>query len=146
MEDCGHSDVKTYIQSGNAVFQSDSVSESDIADLVEKRKGFRPQILILAESEFRQALENNPFSNAEGKTCHFYFCVKRPEAVDEGRLNQLKSDTEEFNLSGKVFYLHAPKGIGRSKLAANVERCLGVSGTARNLNTMNSIAELMRHR
>ena len=72
--------------------------------------------------------------------------MHQPESVDEERLNQLKSGTEEYALKRNVFYLHAPDGIGRSKLAAQVERCLGVAVTGRNLNTVNKLAELARDR
>lgn len=47
-------------------------------------------------------------------------------------MNALKFDSEEIALIDNVFYLHAPDGIGRSKLAARVERLLGVGATARN--------------
>ena len=146
MEDCGHSDIKTYIQSGNVVFDGDSVSASEIAKQVEQQKGFCPEVLILESPEFELALKKNPFKTAEGKACHFFFSLEHPGSVDEERLNQLKSATEEFVLEDKVFYLHAPEGIGRSKLASNVERCLGVPGTGRNLNTVNKLAEILSSR
>lgn len=144
MEECGRSDVRTYIQSGNVVFSSGSVSADKIADQVEQRKGFRPKVLILGLLELEQALKNNPFKNVEGKALHFSFCQSRPESVDEARLNQLKSASEEFSLKGRVFYLHAPDGIGRSKLAGQVERCLGVPVTGRNLNTVRNLVEVAR--
>ena len=122
MEECGHSDIRTWIQSGNVVFRSGTVSTSEIADLIEVKKGFRPGIFVLSVSELEAALGNNPFKTAEGKACHFFFCMHQPESVDEERLNQLKSGTEEYALKRNVFYLHAPDGIGRSKLAAQVER------------------------
>jgi uncharacterized protein (DUF1697 family) len=42
----------------------------------------------------------------------------------------------------QVFYLHAPQGIGRSKLAAKVEKILGVPTTARNWNTVSHLLTL----
>jgi len=41
-----------------------------------------------------------------------------------------------------VFYLHAPDGIGRSKLAARIERLLGVDATARNWRTVTKVFEM----
>jgi hypothetical protein len=41
-------------------------------------------------------------------------------------LEQLKAESERFQLAERVFYLHAPNGIGRSKLAASTEELLGV--------------------
>jgi uncharacterized protein (DUF1697 family) len=38
--------------------------------------------------------------------------------------------------------LHAPDGIGRSRLAARVEQLLGVEATARNWRTVSKVAAL----
>jgi len=59
-------------------------------------------------------------------------------------LNALKSDSEEIALFDNVFYLHAPDGMGRSKLAARVERLLGVGETTRNWRTESNIGEMAR--
>jgi len=55
----------------------------------------------------------------------------------------LKTGNESFRLIGKVFYLHAPDGIGRSKLAARAEKFLSVQATARNWNTITKLLELI---
>jgi uncharacterized protein (DUF1697 family) len=57
-------------------------------------------------------------------------------------LDALRAPTERFQLLGNVFYLHAPDGIGRSKLAANVEKRLGVATTARNFRTVDKVLQL----
>lgn len=146
MEDCGNVNVQTYIQSGNVVFSGKSRSSEQIVDLIAGRKDFRPELLILDVEEFEQAIRNNPFESAEGKAIHFTFCKSRPETVDENRLNELKSETERFALIGQVFYFYAPDGVGRSKLAANVERCLGVTTTSRNLNTVKRLSKMLQNR
>ena len=51
---------------------------------------------------------------------------------DLARLEAAKAETERFKLDSTVFYLHAPDGIGRSRLAAAVEDALGIPVTARN--------------
>ena len=58
-------------------------------------------------------------------------------------LESVKREGERFKLEGKVFYLHAPQGIGRSKLAARVEKSLGVAVTARNWRTVCKIRDMM---
>ena len=67
--------------------------------------------------------------------------------TEEGQrqaLENLKKDSERFALKGRVFYLYAPEGIGRTKLAANIERLLGVPATSRNWRTVTSIMALAR--
>jgi uncharacterized protein (DUF1697 family) len=59
-----------------------------------------------------------------------------PTNPDLGALENLKSERERFALKDGVFYLHAPDGIGRSKLAANTETSLGVAITSRNWRTV----------
>lgn len=62
--------------------------------------------------------------------------------ADRARLKALCSASERFELTGRVFYLHAPEGIGRSKLAAGAEKALGVACTGRNWRTVEAIVAL----
>ena len=61
------------------------------------------------------------------------------------KLNKYIAESEEFTVIGNVFYLHAPKGIGRSKLVANIESCIGQRATGRNLNTVNKISNMLKN-
>jgi uncharacterized protein (DUF1697 family) len=58
------------------------------------------------------------------------------------KLESLKTKSERFALNDRVFYLHAPDGIGRSKLAANAERALGVAMTDRNWRTICKVRDM----
>ncbi len=42
-------------------------------------------------------------------------------------------------MTSDALYLHAPDGIGRSKLAERVEKALGVPVTARNWRTVSTL-------
>lgn len=137
--------VRTYIQSGNVVFESSAISRSSlsekIASQVEKHNGFRPQVLVLSREDLLTAIESNPFAAAisDPKTLHFLFLAESPVAPDLQALEDCKAPTEEFQLTDGVFYLHAPDGIGRSKLAANAERLIGVAATGRNYRTVDKL-------
>lgn len=137
----GYQSVKTYIQSGNVVLKNADKPGADLVSLVEQHFGFIAPILVLTVEQFLVASQNNPYSEVEGKYCHFYFCDETP-ALNLALVEQLLADTEQYQLIDKVFYLHAPQGIGRSKLVAKIEKCLGVSATGRNLNTVNKIQTL----
>lgn len=136
--------VKTYIQSGNVVLQSKKVISSEIGVLIARNFGFKPEVLVLEKSEFYSSIKHNPFHPAEGKTAHFYFCSKDP-ILNSEKLDKYLAESEEYKIKNKVFYLYAPKGIGRSKLVANIELCLGVPATGRNLNTINKISEMIKN-
>lgn len=138
----GFTQVKTYIQSGNVVFNSPNKPTASLGTAIEKQFGFKPDIIVLTAKEFKTAIAQNPFATDEGKTLHFYFCKAKP-TLDKKRFEQFKTKREQYHLRGKVFYLLAPDGIGKSKLVGNIESCLGVAATGRNFNTINKIAEIL---
>ena len=142
LEDIGAQNVKTYIQSGNAVFQSEETNASllsnEISAAIKKRHGLEPRVLLLGSEEVEKVIESNPFREAESepKTLHVYFLASVPTNPDLDALESIRSDDERFALKDGALYLHAPDGIGRSKLAANAEKLLGVPVTARNWRTV----------
>jgi uncharacterized protein (DUF1697 family) len=148
LEGLGCQSVKTYIQSGNVVFKSNENNASGLADSIsteiKKRRGFAPFVLLLSLGEFEKILANNPFPEAEDdpKTLHVGFLASVPRQPNLRSLESLRAKSERFRLIGEAFYLHAPDGVGRSKLAANTERMLGVAMTDRNWKTASKILEL----
>ncbi len=140
----GFSDVKTYIQSGNVVFKSASKPSDEIGTLIKGKFGFKPSVFILSASELKEAATNCPYQTDIGKTVHFFFCDQVPQAVDYEFLDGLKAPSEDYQFIDKVFYLYAPDGIGRSKLAEEMGRTFkDVTMTARNLNTINKLIEMV---
>jgi len=150
LEDIGACKIKTYLQSGNAIFQS---KENDLSRLARKlsaeikqHRGFEPYILILGLTAIEGAIAKNPFPGAEADpaSLHLGFLASSPKKPDMEKLNSLKKQSEQFRLIGSVFYLYAPDGVGRSKLAASSEKLLGVPMTDRNWRTVCKILELAR--
>jgi uncharacterized protein (DUF1697 family) len=150
LERLGCANVRTYIQSGNAVFETPRKSAAklaeDIAGAIEERHGFRPRVLVLGAEELASAIDTNPFpeASAEPKTLHLFFLAAKATKPDRAALDRVKTTTERYRLVGQVFYLHAPDGLGKSKLAASVEKHLGVEATARNWRTVQRVLELAR--
>ncbi len=137
--------VSSYIQSGNVVLetsQNASAIASSVSKLVNQQFGFTPAVMVLDKIQFANAVNNNPYPECEGKSVHFYFCADKPTLAAD-KIAAVQANDEDYELHGKVFYLHAPSGIGRSKLAAKVEACLGVPVTARNLNTVQKIQQML---
>ncbi|MFT4767063.1 MAG: hypothetical protein ACI8RN_000187 [Glaciecola sp.] len=137
LQDAGYSNVRSYIQSGNLVLDAKTDPIDDLGRVIEENFGFKPDIMALTQDPFTAAIDGNPFTGA-GNTIHFYFCKTTPQ-LDKQKLDSLLARSESTALAGDVFYLHAPDGIGRSKLVAKIESCLGVSATGRNLNTVSKI-------
>jgi uncharacterized protein (DUF1697 family) len=148
LAELGARDIRTYIQSGNAVFQN---AEKDCSQLarqlaaaIKKRHGFAPHVLILGRDAIDRAIAENPFPEAAADpgSLHLVFLADLPRSPDLKKLDSLRAESERFHLRERVFYLHAPEGVGRSKLAANVEKLLGVPATERNWRTVCKIREL----
>ncbi|MEO1526431.1 MAG: DUF1697 domain-containing protein [Planctomycetota bacterium] len=142
--------VRTYIQSGNVVFESSAKKAETLASRIRKQveveNGFSPEVFVLGSDELLATIESNPFPDAaatDPKSLHFFFLHHPIVKIDQGAIDRARSKSEDFRLVGRVFYLHAPDGIGRSKLAANAERYLGVTATARNLRTVTKICSMM---
>ncbi|HEX9803501.1 MAG TPA: DUF1697 domain-containing protein [Gammaproteobacteria bacterium] len=150
LEELGCRDIRTYIQSGNVVFQTRKTKRARLARgigiQVMNTYGFEPTVLLLEEAELREAIDNNPFPSDEGKALHLFFLDSPPEAPDLARLDAIKSGSEQFRLIKSIFYLFTPEGVGRSKLAANVEKCLGVPATGRNWNTVCKLLAMVEQR
>ena len=147
LEEIGCEKVQTYIQSGNVVFQNKNKQRSDltreISAAIQQQFGFAPKVMLLEQSDLQKAVKENPYKTSEGKALHFYFLDTPPKKPDLEPLQALKSPSEAFTLKNNVFYLYAPDGIGRSKLAAKVEQAVGVAATARNWNTVSNLLDMI---
>ena len=148
LAELGCEDVQTYIQSGNAVFSSvGNATElsGEIRDAIEAQFGFAPQILLLTVERFVTIASANPYPEAEAtpKFLHVWFLTEKAGNPDIDAMNSIRAENERFTLTGDALYLHAPDGVGRSRLAAKIDRHLGVSTTARNWRTVGKLIDLI---
>ena len=149
LEALGAQQVQTYIQSGNAVFQHAAEPAEGLAKRIgaeiQQRLGFEPAVLVLEPAQLEKAIAENPFpaAEAEPNTLHLGFLAAPPPHPDLEALEKLRMDSERFQLKGAIFYLHAPEGVGRSKLAAGAEKALGEPMTDRNWRTVQKIKEML---
>jgi len=143
----GLDEARTYIQSGNVVFRgagSAAAIAERILAAVAARFGFRPHLLLLSAADLERAASANPYPEAcaTPQYLHLWFLVEAPTAAGAKSLEAVRAPSERFTVRGRVLYLHAPEGIGRSKLAARAESLLGVAATARNWRTVTQLLEL----
>jgi uncharacterized protein (DUF1697 family) len=86
LETMGLRNVKTYIQSGNAVFDSANKDAAALAESVAaaitESHGFTPQLLILKSTEVEKAISSNPSPEAEAEpaTLHVTFLSSIPKS------------------------------------------------------------------
>ena len=142
LEGLGAQSIKTYIQSGNVVFTSQEQDPLQLSKKIraeiKQRRGFEPHVLLLELTDLERVIKQNPFPEAQTnpKALHVSFLLSAPTNPNLKALEGLKKESERFELIDSVFYLHAPEGVGRSKLAANAEKLLGAPMTDRNWRTV----------
>lgn len=150
LQELGLQNIQTYIQSGNVVFESREDSLSILSDrirtAIQHTHGFSPAVFLLSAAEFERAIVANPYPEAknEPKSLHLFFLEAEPLNADLGILEEVKRENERYSLKGRVFYLHAPDGIGRSKLAERIGKALGVTVTARNWRTVEKLLAMAK--
>lgn len=146
-EGIGLQDVRTYIATGNVVFTSSKTATQltkAIEVCIEKKFGFFSKTVVLSPKELAKAAAGNPFPQADAnhKSLHLFFLAQPAKAARIDDMNAIKKPSEQFVLNGKVFYFYAPDSFGTSKLAARIEKLLGVDATARNWRTVGKLLEL----
>ena len=141
----GLSGVRTYIQSGNAVFDSDLAApmlEAQIRDTIAARFGFAPETFVLTADEIAGALTDHPFGSADPKLVHVVFLRETP-APDEATLRALALPGDGWHIGPRRFTLSTPGGYGTSKLAERLSKLLPAPMTARNLRTIAALQAMV---
>ena len=151
LEDLGHTDVRTYLQSGQATFAVDHGDEeslaAEVAGAIEKRFGFPVDVIVRDHAYLRAIADACPFPAAEleGKQLHVTYFSAPVDAARFAEIDQAAHLPEEFRLGDRALYLYAPDGLGRSKLAEVLSRprlTKGVIATSRNWNTVLKLVEM----
>ncbi len=144
----GLKNVKTYIQSGNIVFDSEQPDRNKLEEFITSsirvHFGFHVPTLILKKDDVEQILKTNPFSAEAEENKLYYVLLKNPpqkELIEQ--FNQLQFENERFQITDTCAYLFCENGYGRAKLNNNfVEKKLNVEATTRNHKTMLKLMEL----
>jgi uncharacterized protein (DUF1697 family) len=143
----GWENVRTYVQSGNVVFQTRAGIPKWQAELEKKLAAEmkRPVAVIgRTPAEFERIIDANPFLNERGidtKRLHVTFLASAPAPIEA--LGSLKAGGDRFAVRGREVYLHCPNGYGETKLSNTAfEKVLAVKATTRNWNTVNTLLEM----
>lgn len=147
----GLGNVKTHLQSGNAVFETDVSDEFNLAksieDEIERASGFRPPFILRSEAEMIEVIKANPLMTSETNPSRMIvvFFRDRPDEQGIARLEPERFPDERFIIVGREMFVAYGDGMANSKFQSiYYERRLGTIGTARNWNTANKVVALMR--
>jgi uncharacterized protein (DUF1697 family) len=168
----GHTEVATYIQSGNVLF---STAQTDNAKLsaalesaIEDRFGLWSSVVVLSRDELAEVLSANPYPDEPNpRLVHVVFLNADPPADLSDRIAAVvsaaaaKGSRDTVQASGRALYVHTPDGFGRSELAQNLfklvtpparqkkqgaspgkQKTQNLAGTARNWATATKLLSL----
>lgn len=147
-ESIGLQNVKTYIQSGNAVFQSeDEVLKSDLENAILGSTGFEVPTMLFSPEEWKsvQSDMNTAFAQLpEDHKAYITLLETAPSATEVNRLREKLGLEESLEVVGRAVYLSYPKSLAKPYVNNNViEKILGQRATTRNQNTVNALAKMM---
>ena len=147
--EAGGEDVRTYIQSGNVVFQADpSVADglpARITAAIAAGRGYQIPVVVRTAADIARVVHGNPFlaAGADPSKLHVGFLAEAPDPARVAALDPDRSPPDAFEVRGNEVYLHFPNGVARSKLT-NVyfDRTLGTISTVRNWRTVCKLHEM----
>jgi uncharacterized protein (DUF1697 family) len=150
-EGAGCRAVRTYIQSGNVVFESKGAPgalQSKLERAVAARFGFEVPVVVRAAAALEDCAKKNPFLGERGLdvgALHVAFLAADPGPARSARLDANRSPPDRFRVVGTEIYLHLPNGVARSKLTnAYFDSQLGTVATVRNWRTVLKLVDLAR--
>ena len=143
-------DAQTYVQSGNVIFSTDERDISRLAkrieDGIERKFGFRPNVILRTAAEMKDVIARNPFGKRRGiepGKLLVSFLASDPGEEARKKLRQMKFDPEELWVEGREVYIYFPNGMGRSKLPwAGLNKMLKTPATGRNWNSVTKMLEM----
>jgi uncharacterized protein (DUF1697 family) len=164
----GHTDVMTYIQSGNVLFtprltDSTTADHTDTGALATELEraiadgiGMRARAVVISREELARCIRDNPYpGETNPRLLHAVFLPDGPGpgmaawVADAERQVRATGSRDRAQVLGRTVYLHTPDGYPRSELRRVLARAGGptsapVAGTARNWATVSRLAELCR--
>lgn len=151
-EALGFRGVRTYLQSGNAVFEAASGDADRHASAIERRIlrdfGFEVAVCVRTSAELTAALRENPLTRspvADPKFLHATFLVRHDAGVSLDGVDLPLAKGEAAEMLGDTVYVYCPLGYGTTKINNTFfERKLGMGATTRNWQTVTALERMAR--
>ena len=147
--DLGFKYARTYVQSGNVVFEATGAPSRWHGKLERALTGevrLPVSIIVRTPADLRAVVARNPFLKRRGidtAKLHVTFLTEVPGKEARNALNEIPAGKDEQCLSKENIYVYCPNGYGRTKLSNNaIEKALGVRATTRNWNTVKTLCAM----
>lgn len=152
VEALGFREVKTYVQSGNLVFEVGKTSPASAVEKIGKQIlndfGFSVPVVVRTAEELGRVVCDNPLFKTAGideSKLHVTFLSASAPKTAEELLRPLIVNPEQICIRGREIYLYCPNGYGNTKISNNaIEKKLGVEATTRNWKTVNTLLTLAK--
>jgi uncharacterized protein (DUF1697 family) len=150
----GFDNVRTYIQSGNVVFQAGRGTPDGVAkkmeELILEEFDLPVAVLVRTSAEMQRVVRRNPFLAEQGideTRLHVTFLASVPSRAAITSLAAIPAGADRLRHAGKEIYLYCPNGYGKTKLSNNViEKVLATRATTRNWNSVRKLHEMAREK
>ena len=150
LEDLGFSNVTSYIQSGNIVFESPNEYTTNIDLIKHKIKDdfdLDIDLTVIYRKRLECVINNSEFLKSDYELSSLYYCFlfDKPESNNIQEIKDKATMDEEIILNRDMAYLYCPNGLGKSKITTNlIESKLKVPSTMRSHNTILNLLELSK--
>jgi uncharacterized protein (DUF1697 family) len=149
----GLTNVRSYVQSGNVVFDSAEQETAALAGRIEAQIeqsfGFAVLVFVRGVPDFQRVLAGNSFlkAHADPSKLHVTFLYSPPSQAALSSLPIPGADGDQFWFGEQAVYLYCPNGYGKTRFSNDFfERKLSVPATTRNWNTVNTLFQLAHQR
>ena len=150
-DELGLKNIKTYIQSGNLIFNSDKQNkeiENQLENAISKTFRFDVPVIVRTKEELNKAIINNPFfkNNADINRLFLTFLKEKPNEENLNKILLYDFEPDQFIIHNTEAYLFINGKFHKSKLTNNFfEKQLKVTATTRNWKTVIKLSELSKN-
>ncbi len=148
LTDLGCTDVRTYLQSGNAAFRADGATAADLPVSLRAELNARLDVdvdIIVRDGEtLRSVAMKHPLERPGDTHKQLYVGYLSGDALERAdQLDPDRSPGDTWELWGEHIYVRYGAGAGRSKITNDyIERRLDVVCTMRNWRTVQALSEM----
>lgn len=151
-EKLAHKNIKTYLNTGNVIFDSllsNTIDlESEISKIILEELELEIEVIVRVKEDLESIISKYDLESIDGK--NRYITLLKSEldneskSVLEAEIEKFKKKDDLFSILNTEVNLYIPNGYGKTKLNNKfIEKKSKVYATTRNINTLEKILKLM---
>lgn len=142
--------VKTYIQTGNIIFQTEEINIDKLTEKISKKLSTvlnnQISIFIRTPEQLEKILTDIPFDKInENEKLYISFLSELPSIKLQEEITKYNNDVDSYKIIDKQIYILCRKNYGESLFSNNfLEKKLAIKATTRNINTVNKLLNMVK--